>query len=88
METDVSTSLTFEVFGLKEHSKNGNTTTYRKYITASDYVEVSDSRGIVSVDLINGDNRMVVACRYECLTQNELNFILTRGRAKFVLTAE
>ena len=86
MEKTIATTLDFTAYGLKEHGKNGNTVTYRKHRTASDYVEVSNSRGVVSIDIIDGDNRLVVASRYECLTQDELNFILTRGRAKSILT--
>lgn len=80
--------LNFEVFGLKEHSKTNNSITYRKYKNETDFIEVFNSQGMISIDSVSEDYRMIIAARYECLNQAELTYLLTRsGRIKFVFTA-
>ena len=87
MENDVLVEdINFTIFGLKEVSKTGESITYVKPISLNNYVEVFNSKGVVSIDLIVNGDRIVIASRDECLNQSELSYLLTRGRVKSVFT--
>lgn len=75
-------SINFEIFGLETHEKTTAYTAYRKYRHPYCYVEVFNFNGVISIDIINGNDRLVVASRYHYSTQKELTFLLTKGRAK------
>jgi hypothetical protein len=75
--------LDFDIYGLKIHSKGNNSVTYRKYLNDNYFVEVFNSRGVITIDLFEDDKRSVIASRYECLNQGELYYLLMRGRVKF-----
>lgn len=66
--------------------KTDKSTTLSKIISDKQEVEIFNSHGVISIDLINGEDRMVIASRYECRNDNDLTFLLTRGRVKSIFT--
>ncbi len=75
--------LNFEQYGLKLHRKTENDgevyRTYRSASTKSIYLEVYNFHNCVSIDVINGEERMAIAVRYMCRTEADLEFLLTRS---------
>ena len=78
--------LDFKAYGLTIERQSSTSTTYIKKVDDCSYIEVYNAMGVITVELVNNDERFVVASRYECLSQADLNFLLTRGRVKFVFT--
>ena len=68
-------------FGFTLKSKIENLTFYEKIISDT-RLEIMECSGIYSLSLYYKDfNEMVLASRYKCNTQQQLDFIILNGRA-------
>lgn len=82
---DINTiDLDFERYGLKlHHTGKEGCLFYRKEIPDG-YIEVMESLNVVSIYVsLYGEKEMTVALRYKCKSQDDLDFLLTKGRIGF-----
>jgi hypothetical protein len=73
-------SILTDKYGFKLINNYDGLCEYRIYLSPDNYIEIINFENIFSLIYYFNNNKYIVANRYECNTDSELEFILLNGR--------